>query len=264
MEEGIIVQKNESQNIVWDLVVVKRYVKPEEINEDYFETIDTEAKAYLLGFIIADGCIDDNKHLRLIFSNSIDDLKVLELAKKEISPKANIQFSNIQSKDVKFRKPQVKLRINSRKLCECLINKYKIIPRKTKDINFTFDFSLIPRELRRHFIRGFFDGDGCICFHKNRYKTIFFNFSFVFTSENFTKQIANLFASKFDIEPKISKIQSKNMYYFTLRFNYNRNRVKKIKEIYHQLYDNSNFFLERKKIKFEQYFEYRANFLSKQ
>jgi hypothetical protein len=38
--------------------------KNKECNIDYFEIIDTEDKAYWLGFIYADGCITKNKYNR--------------------------------------------------------------------------------------------------------------------------------------------------------------------------------------------------------
>lgn len=45
-------------------------------------------------------------------------------------------------------------------MANTLINKYKIIPNKTEDINFEFDFSLIPEKFYGAFLRGFIDGDG--------------------------------------------------------------------------------------------------------
>ena len=36
-------------------------MKKKKYNENYFENIDTEDKAYFLGFICSDGCIENNK-----------------------------------------------------------------------------------------------------------------------------------------------------------------------------------------------------------
>lgn len=58
------------------------------------------------------------------------------------------------------------------------INKYKIIPNKTKDFNFVFDFDLIPNEFHGAFIRGFIDGDGSFEQHDR-----IFNPSIIGTSE---------------------------------------------------------------------------------
>ena len=35
-------------------------MKKKKYNENYFETIDSEDKAYFLGFIFADGCITND------------------------------------------------------------------------------------------------------------------------------------------------------------------------------------------------------------
>lgn len=228
-------------------------------NIKYFDNIDTEEKAYLLGFFIADGYIENNR--RVCFNNSIDDLEAIELARKEISPESKIIYSNKQ-KGVKFRKEQSTFRIASEQLANVLINKYKIINAKTFDSTFKFDFNLIPEELVRHFIRGFFDGDGSVSFYKTK-STLFFNFSFVFTSELFCNQFADIFENKFLLKRVIYKHEGKTANWLSLRFNCFGRRVKVIKEIYDYLYKDSTCFLTRKKLKFEQYFEYRANSLRK-
>jgi intein/homing endonuclease len=48
----------------------------------------------------------------------------------------------------------------------CDLIKNGCIPNKSLIISFpTLD--IVPKELLRHFIRGYFDGDGCICFAKS-------------------------------------------------------------------------------------------------
>jgi len=231
-------------------------------NDDYFKIIDTEKKAYILGFIIADGTIDRTIRgncitNRLGFNNSIDDLEIIEQIKNEISPESILYRKNIQ-KGAKFRKEQVSLRITSFILCEDLINIYNIIPKKTLNKDFKFNFSKIPEKFHKDFIRGFFDGDGSVSFYKTK-NTIFFNFSFIFNSKDFAEQIGNMFKNLFDIKPVYYKHIGKTCDYYNMRFNYNRNRTNKIKEIYDWFYKDSTIFLKRKKIKFDKYFEYRAN-----
>lgn len=226
-------------------------------NDSYFNNIDTEAKAYLLGFFIADGYISEKR--RICLNNSIDDISALELFQKEVCPDSKIYYINKQT-GVKIRKTQVILRISSEEMFQTLLNKYKITKNKTHDYDFIFDFNLIPKELIRHFIRGFFDGDGSVSFYKTK-NTIYFNFSFIFTSLKFSEQISEIFENLFNIKSKIYKIKGKTCEYYPLRFNYNRNRYDKIKEIYNWLYEDSNCFLERKKNKFNSYLEYRANLI---
>jgi hypothetical protein len=115
-------------------------------NEDYFENIDTEDKAYFLGFIVADGCVSDVSNCINITQKETD---ILYEFKKYIdfegpifsSKKKNISSINISS--VKMKSDLDKLGIHSNKT---MVVKYPHI----------------PRNLQNHFIRGVFDGDGCI------------------------------------------------------------------------------------------------------
>lgn len=70
-----------------------------------------------------------------------------------------------------------------------LMEKYKILPLKTHDANFKFPFETIPKELQRHFVRGFLDGDGCIQNDGLR---------FVFNSKEFMFQIMKIFEEFFE------------------------------------------------------------------
>ena len=238
----------------YDFKVINR-ARTYHCNDNYFESIDTEKKAYILGFIIADGHI--SKENRLCFSNSIDDVSIFNEIKNEISPDSKIYFKKC-NKGVKNRKEQCVLRIKSNVLCNQLQDKYSIHNNKTYDTKFTFNLDLIPKELIVHFIRGFFDGDGSISFYKTK-GTIFFNFSFISTSFNFISQVAQLFENNFKVEKVIREIEGKTINWFTLRFDYDRHRAREIKKIYEFLYQDATIFLERKRIKFEKYLEYRAN-----
>ena len=223
-------------------------------NHTYFDNIDTEEKAYLLGFFLADGFVTN--HYRLGLENSIDDEEIIKLFQKEISPNQSIRYRNRQD-NVKKRKIQVIFIITSKEMCESLENLYDIKKNKTYNHEFKFNFDKIPEHLHRHFIRGFFDGDGSISFYEYN-NTIFFNFSFVFNSLNFCEQIAKIFEDKFNISKKIYENQGKTCKYYALRFNYSRDRSAKIKEIYDFLYKDSKVYLKRKKEKFDLYLEYRA------
>ena len=82
-----------------------------KVNINYFNSIDTENKAYILGFIIADGNIEvvSTGNKLNFFISSIDDY-ILEKIKTEICPEAIIKYTNNQQ-GVKVRKPQSRLRI---------------------------------------------------------------------------------------------------------------------------------------------------------
>lgn len=247
-------------------IKVKRKGQRPIVNDKYFNNIDSENKAYILGFFLADGTISSEKRKknspysnRIGFNNSIDDLEIIEKIRDEISPDSNIQ-THQYNRGALNRKPQATLRITSNEIIKTLKNDFNISQNKTFNINFKFNFDKIPNHLIRHFIRGFFDGDGSVSFYLvPKRRTMFFNFSFVFTSLDFTNQIGNLFAELFNIKPVIYKKIGKTVDWYSLRFNYYQNRTDKIKEIYKYLYQDSNIFLKRKRNKFDEYLEYRAN-----
>lgn len=127
--------------------------KPSSIaNKDYFETIDTEEKAYFLGFLMADGCISSshvNYHIKLeLQEKDIDVIKALLVA---------IGSKNTISKVTKSGYIGYSVSLSCKKMFYDLVahgflehkSGNEIIP------------NTIPDALVHHFIRGYFDGDGC-------------------------------------------------------------------------------------------------------
>lgn len=161
------------------------------LNENYFDDIDTEAKAYILGFIYADGFVGDEKFNNIVIS--INDYEILEFIKKEL------EFTG------EIRKTQKGGFINS-KHGYSLNFSSKIVANKLREIglypNKSLTMSRMPNirtELIRHFIRGYFDGDGSIVLsHNSSYyrnngkikKYIYPTYKFIILgTEEFLKQI---------------------------------------------------------------------------
>ena len=124
-------------------------------NEDYFENIDTEEKAYFLGFLMADGCVTErvNSQPCICLQIKSEDEYILSKLKEELSTDNKIGVNPIRSHS--------QLKIHSQKMADDLA-KYGIVPRKTGHEIFPED--KIPQNLICHFIRGFFDGDGWFTF----------------------------------------------------------------------------------------------------
>lgn len=129
------------------------------INENYFNIIDTEEKAYILGLLYADGNINNNGFEIALME---DDTEILE--------KISMVFYNkiiLGHRDGKkysensnyFSKPQSRLMVASHIIKNDLI-KHGCMERKTFKIRFP---ELINENVYCGFIRGYFDGDGCIC-----------------------------------------------------------------------------------------------------
>lgn len=88
-------------------------------NDSFFDIIDSEEKAYLLGFFVADGSLrKESKYrngqvysysYRFEVKNSIDDLEIVKLYNKFICPDKKLEFTSY-SKGAINRKQQVKIR----------------------------------------------------------------------------------------------------------------------------------------------------------
>lgn len=209
-----------------------------ELNENYFEQIDTEDKAYWLGFISADGCIvscsKETRSLRLRINIHEKDEEYL--LKFRDSIQGNMPIKKFKSnKGKRFESNQVKIDINSNKLCDDLIN-VGVGFRKTFDLT----MPKVPQNLISHFIRGYFDGDGCICRYLIKGTDSYrFTFEIVGQSEDILLYFQNYFR-----ENGISV----NLY--TRKSNNSKRLMicskKELIKIYHLFYDNCNICMERK------------------
>lgn len=220
--------------------------------DNYFETINSDLKAYLLGFFLADGSIMLNDRCKNSYRFSIDiseiDSKLVELYQKEICPSGNIQITNYK-KGAIDRKPVHMIRWTSNKMKKDL-EKYNIKSDKTKNLNFEFPFNKLNSKYIFSFIRGFFDGDGHISYAHNKTS---FTFAFYATSKKFLIQLGKIFEKEFNIKYIIDEKQTKNMILYCLRFNSNYKRREFIEKLYNKMYNNSEFSLDRKRYKFESY-----------
>ena len=92
-------------------------MKINNYNKDFFKEIDTELKAYILGYIVADGCITieqrplkpNNPIRRVQFQPSVDDLQVITLIRDVIAPTNKLTI--VTNKRGGNRKDTVKLRL---------------------------------------------------------------------------------------------------------------------------------------------------------
>ena len=127
----------------------KSYPRKYPIKEDLFDDL-TENSVYLLGFIAADGSILESR----------GHPSVLEIALAEKDKYHLIKLRNLICEDIPVRLKEkykaVVCSFCSVKLVENL-SKFGIVPRKSLTLQFPKN---IPNNLIRHFVRGYFDGDG--------------------------------------------------------------------------------------------------------
>lgn len=141
-----------------------------------FDTIDTEEKAYWLGFIYADGYVgyssEEKRNYLFELSLKSDDLTHLHKFASFIShTNPNIvKVENVYCGDILCQRCRISFR--NKHFWETL-NSKGCVPRKSlilkfPDISIFTDLSLI-----RHFIRGYVDGDGCLTWGDSEHKKPF-------------------------------------------------------------------------------------------
>lgn len=189
-----------------------------DFNENFFQDIENENQAYWLGFIMADGCVTERSanskcleiHLQYADENH------LQKWHKEVNAKQKIHRS---------RRASVKSILFSKKMCNDLGN-LGCTPRKT----LTLQFPDIKDNLFPHFIRGYFDGDGCLYYNRKSDK---YRISFSGTP-HFLQKIQQILGTKVKMK-SFSKIHIIDIG--------GRHQVKRI---LHYMYDNATIYLDRK------------------
>lgn len=126
--------------------------------EDFFNVIDTEKKAYWLGVLFADGNITKkaSKSGQIIFSSKDKEWVKLFLLDIGSNNSPNCEYQKL------YKKYIWKAQVTSAKMYDDL-NNLGCTPAKTKTIR----IPAIKNSLIHHFIRGYFDGDGTVGLYKN-------------------------------------------------------------------------------------------------
>lgn len=187
------------------------------LNENFFSEIDTEEKAYWLGFISADGHVGEDV---IAIGLSKIDRGHLEKFLKAIGSNSPIkEYDSTNS---------VAVRIYSKKMVSDL-RKLGLLREKSKTMMYPF----LKTTMHRHFIRGLFDGDGSI----SRGKKISISFS---GTIEIVMSIKIIMMNMFDVfDSKVSKTEN--------NFSYVRWANKKdILNILDFMYKDSSIFLDRK------------------
>ena len=198
---------------------LKKY--PYTCDYNYFDEIDTEEKAYWLGFLTADGWINKSKK-----TNS--GVTGIELQYRDIGhlKKFNKSISgNYQITDRWRTCPLSKYHDKKNHMC-CIrifsLTMYNSLSKIGFSNNKSYDFRMpnIQQNLIRHYIRGYFDGDGCFCFTNKSFHISFVTVSrtlkddivsilklhnFNFTDSNYTSEFGTI-TYKLDINRQQDKI----------------------------------------------------------
>lgn len=204
-----------------------------------FEKIDNNDKAYILGLIFADGNLNKNN---IEISLKKDDKQILEdiskIVYKKIYLKKRIERVWLDKKQNKLytSSSQYRFLITSKKIANELKN-HGLIENKSLKIRMpNLDSKFIS-----HFIRGYFDGDGCI-FISKKYKGT--NRVTIVSNYFFCKQLSLIINSILKIN---SKVQHKTNNVGCVSISGNN----QIKTFLDWIYADANLKLNRKYLLYE-------------
>ena len=200
-----------------------------EINSNYFELIDSEEKAYFLGLLYADGNISSSRNAMKIMLHP-KDIDILEKFSTIIYGFIKIDKSGMNKDGQEY----VSVSVYSKKFCSDLV-KLGCTPVKTFTIIFPRD--LLPENLLWHFIRGFFDGDGCISIANINRPVIDFTSNVIFIEG------LKLFLEENGIKcPKSIGINNKNNLTGCIQLH----NFENITNLYNLLYKDATIYMNRK------------------
>ena len=151
------------------------------INENFFKSW-SEEMAYILGYWFADGCITRRKDMKegcsYLCQFGSKDKEQLEKIRDILD--SNYKISQYTKKINNKNFINYSLHIRSKEIYEDILN-LGGVERKSLIARFPY----VPKEYIKHFIRGYFDGDGCITIKKGKGKygqPILKGISIIFTS----------------------------------------------------------------------------------
>jgi len=201
--------------------------------ESYFENIDSQDKAYFLGFLYADGNRSKSQY-KVSLKLQEKDKHILETFQRYLDTSCPLKRRKTTHQD------QYSLEIYNKKISNDLYAK-GLIPAKSLILdfpNFLNDDSLC------HFVRGYFDGDGCFTYYlsKNHYKTMIH----ILGSGIFCDKLSKILKQKLNINSYIYHPDKNKIFDLTISGNV---QVRKFME---WLYQNSSedLRLKRKYIKY--------------
>lgn len=199
------------------------------LNENFFDKIDSESKAYFLGLLFADGYVS---HKEKYVNLTLNDREIIKVFTHLLETERPIYCYNDRSHS---------LTIRNERLHQSLVN-LGMLPRKSwKELS----LPSIGIWLLRHFLRGFYDGDGSFYLSKiQKGKYVYLCASLTCGSYNFLEQIKNLLESYLRIT--FNKIRFDDKGNGTGSYLLRLSRRNDIRIFTDYLYKDANYYLKRK------------------
>lgn len=225
-------------------------------NYRYFENIDTLERAYWLGMLMADGCVIHTHRLRhlktcdswqdryyLQLSLKDDDIAHIQKFKRAIESNHPINVYNYSS-GLASEGRYARLIIEDKSLVDDLIS-HGVCEKKTLILKYP---DILP-ELDSHFIRGYFDGDGCISKSQGREQTPMYEANITSTYEfleSIYRRLPLNSNKEFNPKQRFSERDNNN---WTFRFAGNRQLLRVLNYLYQNSTDDIRLDRKYKKYK---------------
>lgn len=214
------------------------------VDETVFDKIDNQDSAYFLGLLYADGCNYENGVVKIDLVEQ--DLETLESFKKFLNYTGTIKHYKAETKLINGVyydcQAPCRLTFRSKRISENL-SKYGCVSNKTYTLMFPTE-EQVPKELLRHFIRGYMDGDGGISYWIDNKNTGHKKFQINFCgTTDIINNIAKILGDKFKCCPAITdRYEERDNN--NLQINICGNNV--VRKILDWLYEDANYKMERK------------------
>lgn len=216
----------------WSNAIKEISLKP-QIDKAFFSPENLNLrKFYIIGYIIGDGSISYDNQLFIITTEG-DKENLYDM----------YQYMNLETKICVEEKGEYKTRYTIHKQCPewaVDLKKYGVVPNKSLISYIPLDYLKTPEE-EAAIMRGIFDSDGCITCRKDRknFTPIFY----VCGSEKLCGDYAFLLKKNCDTDCNVSR-NGKNLFQIQIQ-------GEKCQKIYDFLYGHDNFYIKRKKERFE-------------
>jgi len=225
--------------IVTDEQKIKR--RKFHVQDDFFSVINTEEKAYWLGFIYADGYIKTNADV-IGISLAEADINHLETFKQSIKFTGKVK-KYVETQGYNAGATYARIIVTSKQMKNDLI-KLGVKEKKTNILTFPTEDQVSPH-LLNHFLRGYFDGDGCLT-HLNQRKSGIWEWALKIIG---TREMLEGFQNFFGKHIKLyQRFPERNVNNYSLEYGGNQ-QVKKFMDM---LYANATIYLNRKFQKYKQ------------
>lgn len=228
-----------SKHLKQNGIYIDRYTY--HFNEHYFDNIDSQEKAYIMGMLWADGhnCVSKGSIILELQEADVDLLEKINRLTENERPlrKQNLHLKNDNWKD------QYKLVLQS-KYTSNILESYGMV--QGKSLVLTFPNWLNPT-LYAHFIRGYFDGDGCISLQSsNKNRSAYIG---IVGTKMLLESVADIIKNNIGVDVHISKDKRAKEPIRILHCSVRNDVV----NILNWLYKDSTIYMQRKYVKYQQF-----------